>query len=69
MIYQRPPVGALQNWADTVDDQSYTFDNFLPYYQKSPQFTPPSSKRDANASALYNAGAFSSTGGPLQVRA
>lgn len=69
MIYQRPPVGALQNWADAVDDQSYTFDSFLPYYKKSPQFTQPGPKRAANATAGYNAGAFSSTGGPLQVSA
>ncbi|KAF8857685.1 alcohol oxidase [Acephala macrosclerotiorum] len=67
MIYQRPTVGALQNWADAVDDQSYTFDNFLPYYKKSPQFTPPGPKRVANATALYNADAFSGSGGPLQV--
>ncbi|CZR63977.1 related to choline dehydrogenase [Phialocephala subalpina] len=67
MIYQRPPVGALQDWADAVDDQSYTFDNFLPYYKKSPQFTPPGPKRTVNATVSYNAGAFSSTGGPLQV--
>ncbi|KAE9367407.1 GMC oxidoreductase [Stipitochalara longipes BDJ] len=67
MIYQRPTVGSLQNWADAVDDQSYTFNNFLPYYQKSAQFTTPKSTRAANASAEYNAAAFSATGGPLQV--
>jgi hypothetical protein len=43
------------------------FDSFLPYYEKSPQFTPPTSDRAANATALYNADVFSSTGGPLQV--
>ena len=54
-------------WADAVNDQSYTFDNFLPYYQKSAKFTTPKSTRAANASAEYNAGAFSAAGGPLQV--
>lgn len=64
----RPTVDSLQEWADLVDDQSYTFDNVLPFYKKSPQFTPPDlATRAANASAEYNADAFSATGGPLQV--
>ncbi|KUJ10742.1 alcohol oxidase [Mollisia scopiformis] len=67
MIYQRPTIGSLQNWADAVDDQSYTFDNFLPYYKKSPNFTPPGLLRAVNATPSYNADAFSATGGPLQV--
>lgn len=68
MIYQRPDKGSLQQWANQVGDSSFTFDNMLPYYKKSAQFTPPNtSKRAANASAEYNAGAFSASGGPLQV--
>jgi len=67
MIYQRPDKGSLQQWADQIGDQSYTFDNMLPYFKKSVQFTAPSSKRAPNASAEYNAGAFSPVGGPLQV--
>jgi choline dehydrogenase len=54
-------------WADAVDDQSYTFDNFLPYYKKSVTFTSPNFTRAANASAEYNAAAFNFPGGPLQV--
>jgi choline dehydrogenase len=50
-----------------VNDQSYTFDNFLPYYKKSVAFTPPKSTRAPNASAEYNAAAFNFPGGPLQV--
>lgn len=45
-----------------------TFDNFLPYYQKSATFTPPGPDRAANATALYNANAFTPSGEPLQVR-
>ncbi|GIC85631.1 GMC family oxidoreductase [Aspergillus udagawae] len=37
MAYQRE---SMQLWADLVQDQSYTFDNTLPYYQKTVQFTP-----------------------------
>ncbi|KAJ6113793.1 hypothetical protein N7523_007110 [Penicillium sp. IBT 18751x] len=68
VIYQRPTVKSMQQWADTVNDSSYTFDNVLPYYKKSVQFTAPNSlDRAANASAAYNANAFESDGGPLQV--
>lgn len=68
MIYQRPTVQSLQIWADQVGDQSYTFNNFLPYFKKSIKFTPPNtSKRAANASAKYSAAAFDATGGPHSV--
>ncbi|KAJ5590044.1 hypothetical protein N7450_004016 [Penicillium hetheringtonii] len=68
MIYQRPTIDSMQQWADTVNDSSYTFEETLPYYKKSVHFTPPNDKlRAANATAKYNAGAFDSNGGPLQV--
>ena len=51
-----------------VGDQSYTFNNTLHYFQKSPQFTPPNyAKRGTESSTLYDPLAFSSTGGPLQI--
>lgn len=67
MIYQRPTVGSLQQWASAVGDSSYTFDNFLPFYKKSAQFTPPGPSRAANASAEYNPAVFDASGGPLTV--
>ncbi|KAH6715052.1 GMC oxidoreductase [Leptodontidium sp. MPI-SDFR-AT-0119] len=67
MIYQRGTRQSYQQWADAVGDDSYTFDNLFPYFQKSVKFTAPGPKRAANASAEYNAAAFSSTGGPLEV--
>ncbi|CZT52318.1 probable choline dehydrogenase [Rhynchosporium secalis] len=67
MIYQRGTKESYQQWADAVGDQSYTFDSLLPYFQKSVKFTPPSTKRAANASAEYNPAAFSAAGGPLEV--
>jgi choline dehydrogenase len=68
MIYQRPTVQSLQAWADAVDDDSYTFENVLPYFEKSAKFTPPNmSKRFANSTPRYNPEAFTATGGPLQV--
>lgn len=68
MIYQRGDVGSYQKWADAVGDDSYTFDNLLPYFKKSIKFTPPNDDlRAANATAEYNSAAFSPTGGPLEV--
>lgn len=66
MIYQRGTRQSYQNWADAVDDSSYTFDNFLPYFKKSITFTPPSSSRASNATADFNVAAFDGSG-PLQV--
>jgi choline dehydrogenase len=68
MIYQRGDRGSYQKWADAVGDDSYTFDNLMPYFKKSVKFTPPNtSLRASNATAEYNLEAFSPTGGPLQV--
>lgn len=58
----------MQKWADSVDDNTYTFDQVFPYYKKSAAFTPPNKQtRFPNATVEYQASAFDSTGGPLQV--
>jgi hypothetical protein len=36
-------IDSYQKWADEVDDQSYKFDNLLPYFQKLFN-TPPQTK-------------------------
>ena len=57
----------MQKWADEVGDQSYTWDNFLPFYLKSCNYT-------SYNPALYNStifpqapGTFDPAGGPLEV--
>ena len=57
----------MQKWADEVGDQSYTWDQFLPFFQKSCNFT-------SFDPGLYNAtilpqppGVFNPAGGPLHV--
>lgn len=61
-------MGAFQKWADEVGDQSYTFDNLLPFFKRSVHFTPPgNATRPANVTLPYDARYFSPTGGPLQV--
>ena len=69
MLYQRGTVQSHQQWADAVDDQSYSWDAFLPYYKKSVTYTPPKKAlRAANASVPQPSHeAYQSDGGPLQV--
>ncbi|KAF2753021.1 glucose-methanol-choline oxidoreductase [Pseudovirgaria hyperparasitica] len=67
MTYHAPTTESLQMWADMVDDQSYTFENFYPYYKKSQGFTEPDmSRRFPNATVDYDPDSFG-TDGPLSV--
>lgn len=55
-------------WAEHVGDDSYSWDNVLPYYQKSPHFTAPNAAKFAHPDLIhYDQSAFTSSGGPLQV--
>ncbi|PYH38232.1 GMC family oxidoreductase [Aspergillus neoniger CBS 115656] len=68
MVYQRPNREAMQRWAELVDDNSYTFDRILPFFQRTANFTPPNNDiRHSNATAAFNLGAFDERGEPLQV--
>lgn len=68
MIYQRGDRGSYQRWADEVGDDSYTFDNLMPYFKKSVKFTAPNTRlRARNGSAEFVASAFDPSGGPLDV--
>ncbi|THV82655.1 alcohol oxidase [Aureobasidium pullulans] len=66
MNYNRPTIGSLQAWSDSVNDSSYLWDNFLPYYQTSIKYTNPDQTfRAMNASVPL---ITSENGtGPLQV--
>ncbi|KAA8648343.1 GMC family oxidoreductase [Aspergillus tanneri] len=68
MIYQRPNVGSMQLWADLVNDQSYTFENTLPFFQRTVKFTPPDDNvRPSNATMDYDEDPFDKDGQPLHV--
>ncbi|KAI4166448.1 MAG: hypothetical protein LQ346_009099, partial [Caloplaca aetnensis] len=58
----------MQKWADEVDDESYTWPNFLPYFKKSVTYSPPNITY-ANSTNSQDPGAFNSRPplGPLQV--
>jgi choline dehydrogenase-like flavoprotein len=58
----------MKKWADSVDDNSYNFDQVFPYYKKSTAFTPPNKQtRFPNATVEYQPSAFDKSGGPLEV--
>lgn len=68
MVYQRATEDAYNNWADAVGDDSYNFDNFLPYLQKSLNFTPPdNTMRMQNATPEYDTASIGQNTGPLSV--
>ncbi|RLL93539.1 hypothetical protein CFD26_100767 [Aspergillus turcosus] len=59
----------MQLWAQAVNDSSYLFEQALPYFQRSVNFTSPNAAvRLANATAGYDADAFDvRNGGPVRV--
>lgn len=68
MGYQRATKGSYQSWADAVEDQSYTFDQLLPFFEKSLKFTPPNNElRFANVTTEYDASVLGDGSGPLSL--
>lgn len=68
MFYQRATVGACENWAKEVGDESYSFEQLLPFFQRTVAFTPPNDQlRFPNATVQFNQSSFSKDGGPVQV--
>jgi choline dehydrogenase len=62
MNYNRPTKGSLDAWADAVNDDSYRWDNFLPYFEKSIDYHNPDDQlRAANSSVP----AYSSANGTI----
>jgi choline dehydrogenase len=67
-VYNRGTVASYQEWADLVGDESYTFDQWLPYFAKGVNYTVPNGIRTANATVPTPASdAVDFTGGPLRV--
>ncbi|KAI7370855.1 alcohol oxidase, partial [Hortaea werneckii] len=68
MIYDRGSKGSYDYWAELVGDESYKWDNILPFFKRSMQFNPPNvGARGENATPSYDLEAYSADGGPLQV--
>ncbi|KAF5640162.1 choline dehydrogenase [Fusarium sp. NRRL 25303] len=66
LVYHRPTNGTMARWAEDVGDDSYTWEQMLPHFQKSPSFTPPDNEK-RNVTTDYDASAFSKEKGPLQI--
>nr|ADN06239.1 versicolorin B synthase [Passalora arachidicola] len=68
MLYHRGSKGAYQKWADQVGDDSYTWEKWLPHFQRGIKFSGPNTNpRPANATAVNDDTAWSATGGPVHV--
>ncbi|KAJ5816975.1 hypothetical protein N7447_009208 [Penicillium robsamsonii] len=68
MGYARASEGTFDKWSKIVDDDLWSWDNVYPAYKKSCNFTAPNyNKIDPSANISYDASAFESNGGPLQV--
>lgn len=71
MAYVRSTKGTFQRWSEAVGDDSYKYENFLPYYKRCCTLTPPNWKKRnmPNATFTYDGSAFSSSrdGGPVHV--
>ena len=68
MIYQRGSRGSYDLWAQEVGDESYSWNNMLPFFEKSVHVSPPKNDlRVLNASVDFSTTAYNRTGGPLKV--
>ncbi|KAJ5310875.1 uncharacterized protein N7443_003336, partial [Penicillium atrosanguineum] len=61
-----PSKGAMETWADLLQDSEYSWASTLPFFKRTTSFTSPGSRLHANRS-LFNESAFDTKGGPLQV--
>ncbi|ESZ96436.1 hypothetical protein SBOR_3168 [Sclerotinia borealis F-4128] len=70
LSYHRATIGTYQRWAELVGDESFTFENLLPYYKKSCHLTPPNfeKRNSTSATVVYDPTVFDdSIRGPLEV--
>lgn len=67
-IFTRATVGFFQRVANHVGDPSWQWDQVLPYFKKSIQFTPPNQSKIGSSNHItYDASAYDPAGGPLHV--
>ncbi|KAJ1026091.1 hypothetical protein NDA18_003751 [Ustilago nuda] len=67
MLYHRPPKEAQQTWVQLTGDDQWSFDNVLPYYQKTfTDFGPRHEFRKDDPPAQYNPAAFPGNG-PVSI--
>lgn len=57
----------MQKWADEVEDASFLWDNILPYFKKSTNYTAFNNSSYTNSTNLQTPDAFTPNGGPVHV--
>ena len=69
MLYNRGTIGSSQVWADLVGDDSWSFENILPFFARGVTYSPANAEvRPANASVPLPANPLAFNGsGPLEV--
>ena len=67
LAYHRPSRGFFDRWAEAVGDESFLYENVLPFFKKSTRHTAPDEeKRDTpNATVSFDASVYGD--GPLHV--
>ncbi|KAM0723450.1 hypothetical protein Q7P37_000436 [Cladosporium fusiforme] len=53
MVYHRGTNGSYDKWAREVEDESYTFDKLLPYFQRSTNMTLPNNETLRDNATIY----------------
>ncbi len=67
MVLFRGTAGSYQAWADAVGDSAYEFENLLPFFKKSVNFTAPNIDVRGGPAIPYQSSAYDPAGGPLHV--
>ncbi|KAK3300374.1 uncharacterized protein B0H64DRAFT_14039 [Chaetomium fimeti] len=68
MCYHRGTRGSYEKWVQATGDNNYTFDGFMPYFEKSIKFTDPNTElRFANATPEYDVSVMGKGDGLLSV--
>lgn len=67
MNYNRPTVSSLQAWADGVNDTSYTWEEFLPYFEGSINYSNPNMNMRTPNSTVPYVDPTNQSGNPLEV--
>lgn len=67
MNYNRPTIGSLQAWAEAVNDTSYTWTEFLPYFESSINYSNPNMSMRASNSTVPYIDPTNQSGNPLEV--
>jgi choline dehydrogenase len=68
MIYHRPTKGSLEKWAEDVGDETYRWENFQKFYDKSVTFhSADATKRLGNSTPPFDSAGDRAISGPVSI--